>query len=32
LSQLAKAVDDAGVGYQQNEAASARALRGVRNG
>ena len=32
LSQLAIAVDEAGVGYQQNEAASARALRGVRNG
>jgi WXG100 family type VII secretion target len=32
LSQLAKAVGDAGLGYQQNEAASARALRGVRNG
>ena len=26
------AVGEAGVGYQQNEAAAARALRGVRNG
>jgi WXG100 family type VII secretion target len=32
LSQLAQAVGGAGMGYQQNEAASARALRGVRNG
>jgi WXG100 family type VII secretion target len=32
LSQLAKAAGDAGVGYQQNEAVSAWALRGVRNG
>ena len=32
LSQLANAVGDAGVGYQQTEAVSARALRGVRNG
>ncbi len=32
LSHLAKSVGEAGVGYQQNEAASARALRGVRNG
>ncbi len=32
LSHLAKSVGAAGVGYQQNEAAAARALRGVRNG
>jgi ESAT-6 family protein len=32
LSHLAKSVGEAGVGYQQNEAAAARALRGVRNG
>jgi WXG100 family type VII secretion target len=32
LSQLAQAVGGAGMGYQQNEAASARALRDVRNG
>ena len=28
----ARAVGKAGMGYQQNEAESARALRGVRNG
>jgi len=32
LSMLARLVAQAGGGYQQNEAASARALRGVRNG
>ncbi len=32
LSHLAKSVAEAGVGHQQNEAAAARALRGVRNG
>jgi WXG100 family type VII secretion target len=32
LSMLAKAVAQAGEGYQQNEAGSAQALRGVRNG
>ena len=32
LLQLARSVGKAGVGYQQNEAASAEALRGVRDG
>lgn len=32
LSMLARRVAAAGVGYQQNETASARALRGVRGG
>jgi WXG100 family type VII secretion target len=32
LSKLAKAVAQAGGGYQQNEAGSAQALRAVRNG
>ncbi len=32
LSILARSVAKAGVGYQQNEAGSAQALRGVRNG
>jgi WXG100 family type VII secretion target len=32
LSILAKSVAKAGVGYQQNEAGSAQALRSVRNG
>ncbi|WP_076245834.1 WXG100 family type VII secretion target [Mycobacterium sp. SP-6446] len=32
LSMLAKAVAQAGGGYQQNEAGSAQALRAVRNG
>jgi len=32
LLQLARSVGKAGVGYQQNEAASALALRGVRDG
>ena len=32
LSILARSVAEAGVGYQQNEAGSAQALRGVRNG
>ena len=32
LSHLAKSVGEAGMGYQQNEAAAARALGGVRNG
>ena len=32
LSMLAKAVGQAGAGYQQNEAGSAQALRAVRNG
>lgn len=31
LSHLAESVGEAGVGYQQNEAAAARALRRVRN-
>ncbi len=32
LSQLAKSVGEAAAGYQRNEVAGARALRGVRNG
>jgi ESAT-6 family protein len=32
LSMLARLVAQAGAGYQENEAVSARALRGVRNG
>ena len=32
LSILARLVGNAGAGYQQNEAVSARALQGVRNG
>ena len=32
LTHLATSVGEAGVGYQQNEAAAALALRGVRNG
>jgi WXG100 family type VII secretion target len=32
LSILARAVGEAGIGYRHNEAESARALRGVRNG
>jgi WXG100 family type VII secretion target len=32
LSKLAKAVAQAGGGYQRNDAGSAQALRGVRNG
>jgi WXG100 family type VII secretion target len=32
LSMLAKAVAQAGAGYQQNEASSAQALRAVRDG
>ncbi|OMC56121.1 secretion protein [Mycobacterium sp. IS-836] len=32
LSMLAKAVAQAGAGYQQNEVGSAQALRAVRNG
>ena len=32
LVHLAKSVGEAGAGYQHNEAAAARALRGVRNG